>query len=178
MKKTLFLDRDGIINVDHGYVYKTEEFEFIEEIFNVCLDAQRKGYQIIVITNQSGIARGKYTVEQFKQLSSWMKGVFKEKGVDILDVYFCPHHPVKGIGEYLQNCSCRKPEPGMILQAAKEYDVDLKRSVFIGDKISDMQAAKSACIENRIMLVDQYEDNQTINAQRINEIRQASLYIV
>jgi D-glycero-D-manno-heptose 1,7-bisphosphate phosphatase len=177
MNKALFLDRDGIINVDHGYVYKKEEFEFIQGIFAVCLDAQSKGYKILVITNQSGIARGKYTVAQFETLSLWMKGQFEAKGITITDVYHCPHHPEKGIGKYLKACQCRKPEPGMLLLAAKEHNIDLENSVFIGDKVSDMQAAENAGIKKRILFVNQYEDNQAINAQRISEIRQASLYI-
>ena len=177
MIKALFLDRDGIINVDHGYVYKKEEFEFVEDIFTVCLDAQNKGYEIFVITNQSGIARGKYTVDQFEQLSLWMVEEFKSKGIVISDVYHCPHHPDKGLGKYLKSCDCRKPEPGMLLLAEKEHNIDLDNSVFIGDKVSDMQAAERAGIENRIILVDQYEDDHAIKAQRITEISQASLYI-
>jgi len=177
MKKALFLDRDGIINVDHGYVYKKEEFEFIEGIFDVCLDAQRKGYKLFVITNQSGIARGKYTIEQFEQLSLWMKSEFEKRGVTIFAVYYCPHHPEKGLGEYLKACDCRKPEPGMLFKAAKEHNVDLINSIFIGDKVSDMKAAERAGIKNRVLFVDKYEDEQQVNAQRINEIKQASLYI-
>jgi D-glycero-D-manno-heptose 1,7-bisphosphate phosphatase len=177
MIKALFLDRDGIINVDHGYVYKKEEFEFIDDIFDVCLDAMAKGYEIFVITNQSGIARGKYTVKQFDELSSWMTSVFKSKGIDISDVYHCPHHPDKGLGEYLKVCDCRKPEPGMLLLAKKEHNINLENSIFIGDKVSDMQAAENAGIKNRILLVEQYNDNHVIKAQRINKINQASLYI-
>jgi D-glycero-D-manno-heptose 1,7-bisphosphate phosphatase len=177
MTKALFLDRDGIINVDHGYVYRQEEFEFIDDIFAVCLDAQTKGYEIFVITNQSGIARGKYTVKQFDELSKWMTSVFESKGIVISDVYHCPHHPNKGLGEYLKACNCRKPEPGMLLLAEKEHNIDLENSVFIGDKVSDMQAAEHAGIKNRILLVDQYNDNHAIKAQRINKIIEASLYI-
>ncbi|MBA6339038.1 MULTISPECIES: D-glycero-beta-D-manno-heptose 1,7-bisphosphate 7-phosphatase [unclassified Colwellia] len=177
MKKALFLDRDGIINVDHGYVYKKEAFEFVEDIFTVCLDAHNKGYEIFVITNQSGIARGKYTVEQFNQLTLWMVKQFKSKGIVIADVYHCPHHPDKGVGEYKVACDCRKPEPGMILSAAKKHDIDLAKSIFIGDKVSDMQAAERAGIKSRILLVDQYSDNEAIKADRINKISEASAYI-
>jgi len=177
MKKALFLDRDGVINIDHGYVYKKEEFEFVGDIFAVCLDAQSKGYEIFVITNQSGIARGKYTVQQFEELSQWMTNEFKSKGIVVSDVYHCPHHPDKGLGAYLKVCDCRKPEAGMLFRAEKEHNIDLLNSVFIGDKVSDMQAAEKAGIKNRILLVNQYNDNQAIKAQRITEIVQASLYI-
>ena len=177
MKKAQFLDRDGIINVDHGYVYKKEEFEFVEDIFSVCIDAQNKGYEIFVITNQSGIARGKYTVDQFAELTQWMLGEFKSRGVEISDVYYCPHHPDKGLGDYKMSCNCRKPEPGMIMLAASEHKIDLGNSIFIGDKVSDIQAAERAGIKNRIILIDKYEDDQTIKAVRIDEIKHASLYI-
>ena len=177
MNKALFLDRDGIINVDHGYVYQKENFEFVEGIFDVCLDAQKKGYMLIVITNQSGIGRGKYSVEQFKQLSNWMTGQFKAKNIVIADVYFCPHHPTKGTGEYLKECNCRKPEPGLILKAAEKHDIDLKQSVFIGDKGSDIQAASAAGIKNRILLASKYDDESNVEAQKITNISQASSLI-
>ena len=177
MNKALFLDRDGIINVDHGYVYQQESFEFVEGIFDVCRHAQQKGYRLIVITNQSGIGRGKYTVEEFKQLSNWMTGQFKEKSIEIDDVYFCPHHPSKALGEYLQTCKCRKPEPGLIFKAADKHQIDLQQSIFIGDKVSDMQAAAAAGIKNRILLASQYDDNSNISAQRIRKITQASSFI-
>ncbi|GAA6205755.1 D-glycero-beta-D-manno-heptose 1,7-bisphosphate 7-phosphatase [Thalassotalea sp. SU-HH00458] len=173
MNKALFLDRDGIINVDHGYVYQKENFEFTDGIFELCLEASNKGYKLIVITNQSGIGRGKYTVDQFKELTHWMTDQFKAKNIDIDDVYFCPHHPTKGINEYLKVCECRKPKPGLILKAAKKYDIDLKHSVFIGDKGSDMEAAAAAGINNRILLASQYDDNSHVKAQYIEKITQA-----
>ena len=177
MKKALFLDRDGIINVDHGYVYQKENFEFVDGIFDVCLDAQQKGYMLIVITNQSGIGRGKYTAEQFKQLTNWMTEQFKARHIVINDVYFCPHHPQKAIGEYLKECDCRKPAPGLILKAAEKYQIMLSESVFIGDKVSDMKAAIAAGIENRFLLASEYGDESNIEAQRITNIAQASSLI-
>lgn len=177
MNKALFLDRDGIINVDHGYVYQKENFEFVEGIFDVCLDAQKKGYMLIVITNQSGIGRGKYSVEQFKQLSNWMTEQFKAKNIVIADVYFCPHHPTNATSEYLKVCTCRKPQPGLILKAAEKYQIALSESVFIGDKVSDMKAAIAAGIKNRILLASQYDDESNIEAQRITNISLASSLI-
>jgi D-glycero-D-manno-heptose 1,7-bisphosphate phosphatase len=177
MTKALFLDRDGIINVDHGYVYKKEDFEFVDGIFELCKLAVKKDYLIFVITNQSGIARGKYTVAQFEELSDWMKSEFKLNGIIIEKVYFCPHHPTKGKEEFLKACSCRKPEPGMIIQASTEYSLDLKESIFIGDKTSDMQAAEAAGIHNRILVASQYKENTTITAHRVTKINQASSFI-
>jgi D-glycero-D-manno-heptose 1,7-bisphosphate phosphatase len=177
MNKALFLDRDGIINVDHGYVYQKENFEFVDGIFELCFEASNKGFMLIVITNQSGIGRGKYTVTQFKELTDWMKDKFAAKNIFIDDVYFCPHHPSKASGVYLTECGCRKPEPGLILKAAEKYDIDLKQSVFIGDKGSDMQAAAAAGINNRILLASKYDDKTNIQAQCIDKITQASSLI-
>jgi len=178
MKKVLFLDRDGIINVDHGYVYKTEEFEFVPEIFDVCIHARDLGYHIIVITNQSGIARGKYSVAEFDTLSKWMCEQFEQRGVIIDDVFHCPHHPTKGKGDLLKVCDCRKPEPGMILSAAKKHNVDLNNSIFIGDKISDMQAANAAGINNRILVASQYGDQSDVTARRVDKIAEVLAFIV
>ena len=177
MNKALFLDRDGIINVDHGYVYKKEEFEFIEDIFDVCHHTIAKGYKIFVITNQSGIGRGKYTEAEFKELTKWMIAEFKVQGVIIDDVYFCPHHPTNALGDYLVNCDCRKPAPGMILKAALEHKLDLSQSIFIGDKASDIQAAEAAGIEERILVASHYQDELNVTAYKIDNIAQAKSYI-
>jgi len=152
MKKALFLDRDGVINIDKGYVYKIEDIEFIEEIFNICKYYQKKGYLIIIITNQSGIARGYYTQEDFFRLMDWMKIELKKRGVFITDVFFCPHHPD-------ENCECRKPKPGMILKAKEKYNLDLENSILIGDKNSDIEAGKQAGIKKLIKVNNDYNKN-------------------
>ncbi len=140
----LFLDRDGVINIDHGYVYKKENFEFIEGIFELCRTAKRLGYLIFVITNQAGIGRGYYTEQDFLNLTDWMCGVFNENGVFIDKVYFCPSHPEHGLGRYKIDSPYRKPGPGMFLQAAEEFGIDLIRTVLVGDKETDMQAGIAA----------------------------------
>jgi len=140
----LFLDRDGVINIDHGYVYKKENFEFVKGIFELCRTAKRLGYLIFVITNQAGIGRDYYTEQDFLNLTDWMCGVFSDKGVDIDNVYFCPFHPEYGVGQYKVDSLYRKPGPGMILQAAEEFGVDLARSVLVGDKETDIQAGIAA----------------------------------
>lgn len=144
MQKALFLDRDGIINVDHGYVSKIEDFEFNEGIFELLQDIS---YPIFVITNQSGIGRGYYTLEEFKALTEHMLFQFANKGIKITEVFFCPHSPN-------QECECRKPKPKMILDAAKKYNIDLKNSIFIGDKHSDMQAALHAGVGMKIIVAN------------------------
>jgi len=177
MTKALFLDRDGIINLDHGYVYRKEDFEFVPDIFDLCRLAANKGYEIIVITNQAGIARGYYQIADFEDLTHWMKQEFKKEGVFISDVFHCPHHPTKGNNEYKQECQCRKPHPGMILQAQEKHGINLKQSIFIGDKVSDMQAAEAAGIHNRILVASQYNDDGSVKAHRVADLKAAMIFI-
>ncbi|WDE07490.1 D-glycero-beta-D-manno-heptose 1,7-bisphosphate 7-phosphatase [Thalassomonas viridans] len=160
MAKALFLDRDGIINIDHGYVHKIENFEFVDGIFELCRLAMTKGYDIFVITNQAGIARGLYAVSDFEKLTSWMLAQFEKQYINIREVFYCPHHPTKGVNEFKMSCQCRKPAPGMILQAQEKYNLDLGASIFIGDKPSDMQAAEAAGINNRILVASRYLEEE------------------
>jgi D-glycero-D-manno-heptose 1,7-bisphosphate phosphatase len=142
--KALFLDRDGVINIDHGYVHKPEDFEFVPGIFELVRVAKTKGYKVIVVTNQAGIGRGYYTEEQFQASTNWMCNQFELNGGRIDAVYFCPFHPEHGVGDYKRESVCRKPAPGMLLQAQKEHDIDLQASIFVGDKPSDMAAGQAA----------------------------------
>jgi len=154
MNKALFLDRDGVINHDAGYTSKIEDFHFIDGIFELCRAAKRLGYLIIVVTNQAGIGRGYYSEQDFLSLTEWMKTRFEEEGASITDVYYCPHHPEHGVGQYKQESFDRKPNPGMLLKAAQAYRIDLPKSIMIGDKESDLMAAKHAGVENRWHLID------------------------
>ncbi|WP_394203013.1 D-glycero-alpha-D-manno-heptose-1,7-bisphosphate 7-phosphatase [Marinagarivorans algicola] len=142
MTKGLFLDRDGVINVDKGYVHRIEDFEFLPGIFAFCRRASVLGYKIFVVTNQSGIARGFYTEHTFLMLTTWMKQRFVGHGVHIEAVFFCPHHPSEGQGQYLQACECRKPQPGMLKQALRDYDLEASECLLIGDSSSDIDAAR------------------------------------
>ncbi len=142
-----------MINVDHGYVYTPECTEFIDGIFDVCRMAKDYDYLVVVITNQAGIARGYYSERDFLIYMEWMAEQFLNNHAKIDAVYFCPHHPSEGKGAYLQECDCRKPAPGMILQAQCELNIDLASSVLIGDKASDLQAGKSAGVGS-CLLVD------------------------
>lgn len=141
MNKALFLDRDGVVNIEVNYLYKIEDFEFVDGILELCKYYRDNGYSIFIVTNQSGIDRGYYSEHDFNLLTSWMVDEFAKNGIEIKKVYFCPHHP-----DISFECNCRKPNPGMILEAQKEFDIDLKNSVLIGDKESDIEAALSAGI--------------------------------
>ena len=139
MQKALFLDRDGVINIEKDYLYKIEDFEFIDGIFELCKYYKALDYLIIVVTNQSGIARNYYTENDFNLLTSWMKEEFLKKDIQISSVYHCPHHPsVSG------ECSCRKPQPGMLMSASKVFDIDLVNSIIVGDKERDVEAGLNA----------------------------------
>lgn len=142
MNKALFLDRDGVINVEKNYVYRIEDFEFIDGIFELCHKYIDEGFLIFVITNQAGIAKGFYSVDDFLKLTDWMIAQFQKLGITIKKVYYCPHHPDVDV-----SCECRKPNPGLILQAANEFDLDLSQCVLIGDKESDLQAGRNAGIK-------------------------------
>ena len=140
--KAVFLDRDGVINEDYGYVFKIEDFKFKDGIFELLKLLQNKGYKLFVVTNQSGIARGFYTIEDFKKLSDYMINELKKRGIEIMDIKYCAHHP-----DFTGECECRKPKPGMILDLAKQYNIDLSSSILIGDKESDIKAAINAGIK-------------------------------
>lgn len=148
----LFLDRDGVINVDHGYVGKYEDFDFIEGIFDAVLFFQSKGFLPVVVTNQSGIARGYYTETDFEVLMERVQDDFSTHGIHSLPVYFCPHHLDGTIPKYATKCECRKPAPGMLLSAAQDLEIDLANSVLVGDSWRDIQAADAAGLKQSFFL--------------------------
>ena len=152
LNKALFLDRDGVINVDRGYVHLREDFHFQEGIFELCRAAQTLSYLLIIVTNQAGIARGYYTESEFLELTDWMIGKFADQRVHISRVYYCPHHPVHGVGAYKRDSPNRKPRPGMLLQARADFGLDLTSSALIGDKLTDIQAAEAAGVGMKILL--------------------------
>ena len=150
--KALFLDRDGVINVDHGYVGTYADFEYINGIFDVIKQFQLKGYQPVIVTNQSGIARGFYTETEFQSLMKRVQKDFTANNINSIPVYFCPHHKQGSISRYAISCECRKPAPGMLLKAAKDLNIDLCNSVLIGDSWRDIQAADAAGLKQSIFL--------------------------
>lgn len=152
MTPALFLDRDGVINQDRHYVHRIADFEFLPGIFDLCATARRLGMAIHVVTNQAGIGRGLYSEADFSALSQWMCGRFAERGITIAAVHHCPFHPEHGLGAYRADSPRRKPAPGMVLDAAAEHRLDLPASAMIGDKITDIQAARAAGVGTRILL--------------------------
>lgn len=151
MNKALFLDRDGVINVDKVHVYLEKDFEFSEGIFEICRKYFNAGYIILVITNQAGIAKGLYTEADFLHLTEWMIDQFHNRGIVISKVYYCPHHP-----DITGDCECRKPRPGMILQAIEDFSLNISECVLIGDNESDIAAGRNAGIpESNLLLYTQ-----------------------
>lgn len=148
----IFLDRDGTINIDHGYVHEIDDFQFIDGVIDACRELKKMGFALVLVTNQSGIARGKFSEAQFMRLTEWMDWSLADREVDLDGIYFCPHHPEAVIEEYRQVCDCRKPQPGMLLQAQKELNIDLAASYMVGDKIEDMQAAAAAGVGTKVLV--------------------------
>ncbi|PHS41742.1 MAG: D-glycero-beta-D-manno-heptose-1,7-bisphosphate 7-phosphatase [Sulfurovum sp.] len=152
MTKALFLDRDGIINVDHGYVCDIEEFEFTKGIFELLQLFTQEGYLLFIVTNQSGIGRGYYSQEAFEVLTEWMINTLHDNGIEIQEVQYCPHAPK-------EKCYCRKPQTGMIDEILKKYTIDLKHSWMIGDKQSDIDLTRNAHIGSSIAIGDRQFQN-------------------
>lgn len=147
-----FIDRDGVINREREYVYRIEDFELVPGAIEGLRRLHEAGYALVVVTNQAGIARGLYTEADFQQLSSHMWRLLKGEGIDLAGIYHCPHHPTAGQGEYRRDCDCRKPAPGMLLRAAADLDLDLSRSVMVGDKRSDAEAGRAAGIREAVLV--------------------------
>lgn len=150
--RALFLDRDGVINVNHGYVHTSEQTDWVPGIFELARAARQAGYLLVVATNQAGIARGYYTVDQFERYTHWVHDRFVAEGAPLLATYYCPHHPEAGVGGLRVQCSCRKPGPGMLLRAIRELDLDPAASLFVGDARSDAEAGFRAGIGMNVLV--------------------------
>lgn len=168
MTKALFLDRDGVINEDVGYAFRNEDIRFVEGIFDLCQKAQEKSYAIIIVTNQSGIARGYYNEDDFAQLNHWFIEQFAQRQIQITATYYCPHHP-----DITGACTCRKPQAGMLLSAIDKYQIDPIHSMMIGDKASDMLAAKTAQIAQRLYFSKQQPSADSQHTAHIDTLTQA-----
>jgi D-glycero-D-manno-heptose 1,7-bisphosphate phosphatase len=145
LRRALFLDRDGVINVDHGYVHRQEDFDFVDGIFDLAAEATRGGLPLVVVTNQSGIGRGRYTEADFQALMRWVAAEFAARGTPLARIEHCPDHPDRPTPR-------RKPGPGMLLDAAAALGLDLAGSIMVGDQPSDAEAARRAGIGTRILV--------------------------
>lgn len=145
--KAVFFDRDGTLNVNTDYLYKKENFIWMPDAVEAIKYANEKGYLVIVVTNQSGVARGYYTEEDIKILHHWMNSELKKKGAHIDAFYYCPYHTAGTIPEYTKDSEDRKPKPGMVLKAMADFDIDPQSSIMIGDKPLDVECAENAGIK-------------------------------
>ena len=151
-RRALFLDRDGVVNEEVGYLHRAEEVRFVEGIFSLCRTAAGLGYRLIVVTNQAGIARGYYTEEDFEALTEFMRGELRGEGIALDAVYCCPFHPEHGVGKYKQEHEDRKPGTGMLRRGVREFGVDLSESVMVGDRCSDVGAANAAGLRQMFLI--------------------------
>lgn len=150
--RALFLDRDGVINEEIGYLHRVEDVRFVNGIFSLCRVAAGLGYRLIVVTNQAGIARGFYTEADFESLMVWMRAAFRAEGVTLDAVYHCPFHPEHGVGRYKQEHDDRKPGSGMLRRGAREFAIELGKSVMVGDRCSDVAAANAAGLRQAFLM--------------------------
>ncbi|MBI4975662.1 HAD family hydrolase [Candidatus Peregrinibacteria bacterium] len=172
--KAIFLDRDGVINIDKGYVHTIKDFIFYKDIFKA-LSLIPKEYKVIVVTNQAGIAKGLYTEKEFMKLTDWMLKKFKEKGIKIDKVYHCPHHTEGTITKYKKVCDCRKPNTGMLKKAQKDFNLDLKQCWLIGDHENDIIAGEKT--KTKTILIDRKDKNITKNVKAKNLLKAISLIL-
>ncbi|MBS9775624.1 MAG: D-glycero-beta-D-manno-heptose 1,7-bisphosphate 7-phosphatase [Fusobacterium sp.] len=172
MKKAIFLDRDGTINVEKNYLYKIEELEFESGVVNALKTFKKLGYLLIVVSNQSGIGRGYYTEEDFYKFSEEMNKILKKDKVEIDEFYFCPHHPEKAKDKYKIECECRKPNNKLIEDAIKKYDIDRENSYMIGDKISDILAGEKSNLKTILVKTghgrSELEEMNELEKEKIN----------
>jgi D-glycero-D-manno-heptose 1,7-bisphosphate phosphatase len=151
-ERALFLDRDGVVNEEVGYLHQADEVRFVDGIFSLCRTAAALGYRLIVVTNQAGIARGYYSEADFELLMEFMRQELRTQGVELDAVYYCPFHPEHGVGKYKQEHEDRKPGTGMLRRGAREFGVELSESVLVGDRCSDVGAANAAGLRQAFLV--------------------------
>ena len=151
--KVAFIDRDGVINKEVGYLHRIEDFEYTHNCVEGLKALVDCGFALIVVTNQAGIAKGLYSVNDFERLMSWMTADLARYGIKFKDILFCPHHPDGIVEKYTAKCEFQKPSPGMFLKARDRYGIDMKSSIVIGDKLTDIQAGRDSGV-GRAFLVE------------------------
>lgn len=160
--KVAFLDRDGVINYNYGYVGTVERFDLLPGVVEGLLKLKEAGFELIIITNQSGIGRGYFTVNDYRSLTDYYVNLLSESGIQFLDIYFCPHYKFSKHVEYRKECDCRKPKPGMISAALRKYEIDINSSILVGDSLSDIEAGAAANIGCLYFLDSGKADDQNL----------------
>ena len=151
-KFAVFLDRDGTITEEMGYLKESEKLRLIPRSGEAIRSLNERGILAIVVSNQSGVARGYFTKEAVKKIHSKLKRLLKKEGAYLDEIYYCPHHPKFGSPKYKKNCNCRKPKPGMLLKAAKKFNLNLKKCYVIGDKVEDIKLAQNVGAKGILVL--------------------------
>jgi D-glycero-D-manno-heptose 1,7-bisphosphate phosphatase len=167
MTAAVFIDRDGTINVDYGYINDPEKVELIPKAANAIKLLNEKGFLVIVISNQAGIARQIMTEDELQLVNKRLMKKLLLKGAIIDQIYYCPHHPEIGLYPYRRNCSCRKPEPGMILRAQRDFNIDLSRSFVVGDKVSDVELGKRAGVRSILVLTGKTQNGDGSDSDHV-----------
>lgn len=176
--KALFLDRDGVINLDHGYVHRIEQVEFRDGIFELVRAAKLRGYAVVVVTNQAGIGRGFYTEDDFQRLTAWMLTEFEGRDASIDRIYHCPDHPEFGVGAYRRESMFRKPGPGMLLKAATDLGLTLPDSVMVGDTESDIEAGIRAGLRCNVLVIESGADFELARQRTRADVVVSSLHAI
>lgn len=176
--RALFLDRDGVINREVGYLHRIDQVEWVEGIFSLCRTAVELGYKLVVVTNQAGIARGYYTQQQFDALMTWMQQQFTAAGTPFDAIYCCPFHPEHGLGDYKRDHIDRKPQPGMLLRAQREIGVDLAQSVMVGDRCTDLGAAHAAGLRRAFLIGDTELEGCAEPHERIHSLAELEQWLL
>ncbi|KIH75776.1 D-alpha,beta-D-heptose 1,7-bisphosphate phosphatase [Geoalkalibacter ferrihydriticus] len=161
LRRAVFLDRDGTINVEKDYLFRPEDFEFIPGAPEAIARLKQAGFLVIVVTNQSGVARGYFSVDEVRALHDFLQKELAPFGAAVDAFYLCPHHPEQGVGSYKSDCDCRKGRPGMLLRAAAEHAIDLRRSFMVGDKVADVEAGRRAGCRSLLVLTGYGETEAT-----------------
>lgn len=153
MKRAVFFDRDGVLNEEVGYLHRIEEFRWVEGARDAVKFCNERGILVVVVTNQSGIARGLYTAREVEAIHNFMQESLVEVGAHVDAFYYCPHHPEGSVAEFSVICDCRKPKPGMILRACKEFDINPAQAILFGDNKRDIEAAVAAKLHAGILFL-------------------------
>jgi D-glycero-D-manno-heptose 1,7-bisphosphate phosphatase len=156
MKRALFVDRDGTLIVEKHYLSDPDQVELEAGVVEGLVLAMSHGYEVVIVTNQAGIGRGFYSVGAYQAVADRVVKLLADAGVSVLATYYCPHHPTDGIGSFLCECECRKPNPGMLIRASQDWGLSLADSVMIGDKESDIVAGKRAGVRQTVLVRSGY----------------------